>query len=166
MGDLRFKGERCLLPCNDFLLGLYLFYKSSYYFIQSFHYNQVLTWVLPYHGSNMEDTLAYIHAGKRPSRPVNSSQSQWLQDPIWNVITTGWHDRPEQRCKLSAMYHTFLPPTQQPRQQPKGILPRVASFFQFLQESESETQKHVNEMNEVSLSASPSRLIRKADTEG
>ena len=36
-----------------------------------------------------------------------------------------------------------------PKWQRAKILPRIASFFQFLQNSESEIQRQVNEMNEV-----------------
>jgi len=88
-----------------------------------------------------------IQAGKRPSRPIDSSQSQLLQDPVWNVIAAAWHDKPRRRCKLLAIYYTLSPTSQQ--QQRGKILPRVASFFQFLQDSEPEAQKRVNEMNEV-----------------
>ena len=114
--------------------------------------DQVLTGVLPYHGSSVKGMIANICAGERPSRPINSSQGRLLQNSIWNVINTGWHNRPERRCKPSSMYHTFSQPSQ--RGQLGKILPRVASFFQFLQNSEPETQKRVNEMNEVSFSAS------------
>ena len=121
-------------------------------------YNQVLTGVLPYHGSE-ENLVAEICAGKRPSRPIDSSQSRLLQDPIWNVITTGWHDQPKRRCKLSVMYHVFSQPSQ--RRQLRKILPRVASFFQFLQNSGSEIQRQVDEMNQVISSTSP---LSKVDT--
>ena len=124
-----------------------LFWKPSYHLIQLFHYNQVLTGVLPYHGSNLKDMIIDICVGKRPSRQIDSSQSQLLQDPVWNVITTGWHNEPRQRCELSVMYHTFSLSSRRGR-----ILPRIASFFKFLQDSQSETQKRVNEMNEVSFS--------------
>jgi len=95
----------------------------------------------------MEDMITDIRAGKRPPRPIDASQSRLLQDPVWNVITTGWRDQIKQRCKLSFMYRIFSSPSQE-RQLGKIIL-RVASFFQFLQNSESEIMKQVNEMNEV-----------------
>jgi len=158
--------------------------------IQASRYNQVLTGILLYHGSCTNDTFTRIHAGERPSRPIDSSKSRLLEDPVWNVITTGWHDQPNRRCELSVMYHTFSPFGQQEiqnlkpgdvnaqpegkltiaetsqtaKRQPGKILPRIASFFQFLQNSESEPQKRVNEMNEVSFSTSPPRLIRKVNT--
>ena len=100
--------------------------------------------------------LTNIRAGERPSRPIDPNQGQLLQDPVWDVIATGWHNKPRRRCRLSAMYRTFLPPSQQGRR--GKILPRVSSFFQFLQDSEPETQKRVNEMNEVGFSTTlPSR---------
>ena len=85
----------------------------------SSRYDQVLTGVLPYHGRNVRDMIVDIRAGERPSRATDSSQDQWLQDPIWNVITTGWHSQPNQRCELSVMYHTFSPFSQQEAQNSK-----------------------------------------------
>jgi len=107
------KRERCLLPCDGFLLSMHLLWRPSYYLIHLSHYNQVLTGVLPYHGRDVPDMIADIRAGKRPSRPIDSSQSRLLQDPVWKVITTGWHDQPNQRCELSVIYHTFSPSGQQ-----------------------------------------------------
>ena len=166
-----FKGERYLLYCNDFFLGMYLFLEPSYYLIQLSRYDQVLAGVVPYRGSNVADMITEIRAGIRPPRPTDSSQSRLLQDPVWNVIVTGWQDQPNQRCELSVMYNVFQPPSQvqppgqvQPpsqRQRLGKILPRIASFFQFLQNSESEIQRQVNKMNEVSSSTSP---LPKADT--
>jgi len=127
-----------------------LFWKPSYYLIQLSRYNQALTGVLPYRGRNAKDMITDIHAGKRPSRPIYSIWSQLLRGPVWNVITTGWHGNPGQRCELSVMYSMFSSPTQQ--QQRGKILPQVTSFFQFLQDSEPETQKRINEMNEVYFS--------------
>jgi hypothetical protein len=54
-----------------------------------------------------------IKRGKRPSRPTNPNKNQWLQDPIWDTITTCWSDKPEQRCGLSVLYHIFLTPIPQ-----------------------------------------------------
>ena len=182
------KGRR-LLPCDDFFLSMCLFWKPSYYIVQLYCYNQVFTEVLPYHGSNVKDMITSIRAGKRPSRPIDPGQSRWLQDPVWDVITTGWHDQPKQRCELSVMYHTFSSSSQQevrnfksddssvqnegnltvagtpqkPKRQLGKILPRIASFFQFPQNSESEIQRQINEVDEVSSSTSPPLLL-KADT--
>ena len=168
---------------------MWLFWKQSYYLIQSPCCNQVLTGVLPYHGSDANDMITRIRAGERPSRPINPSQNRWLQDPVWDVITTGWHDQPKQRCELSVMYHTFSLSSQQevqdfksgdssvqnegdltvpgasqtPKRQLGKILPRIASFFQFPQNSESEIQRQINEVDEVSSSTSPPLLL-KADT--
>jgi len=130
--------------------------------MQSSRYDQVLTGVLPYHGTNVEEMLTNIRAGERPSRPIDPNQGQLLQDPVWDVIATGWHNKPRRRCRLSAMHNMFSPPSQ--RRQLGKILPRVTSFFQFLQNSEPETQKRVNEMNEVGFFTPPPlpRLIRLA----
>jgi len=77
-----------------------------------------------------------IRAGKRPPRPTGSGQSRQLQDPVWDIITRGWHDEPEQRCRLSDVYSTFLLHRQQ--------------------NSESEIQREINEISKVSSSTSPS----------
>ena len=136
---------------------MYLFWKPSYHLRQSSCHNQVLTGVLPYHGTNVKDMIVDIRAGKRPPRPTDARKSRLLQDSIWNVITIGWRGLPLLRCRLSVMYRILSPPSQQ-RQLGK-ILPRVASFFQFLQNSESEIQGQVNEMNGVSSSTSPSSRL-------
>jgi len=139
---------------------MYLFLESSYYLIQLSCYNQVLAGVLPYHGSKMADMIANIRAGKRPSRPIDPSQSQLLQGPVWGVITTGWRDKPRQRCDLPVMYRVFSNPLPNQWQQLGKILPRVASFFQFLQNSGSEIQSQVDEMNQV---GSPTHPLPEAD---
>ena len=168
---------------------MYLFWKPSYHLTQWSCCDQVLTGVLPYHGSDVNNMITDIRAGKRPSRPIGSSQNQRLQEPVWDVITTGWHVQPNRRCELTVMYHIFLPSVQQavqnfkpgdfntenegnltiagtlqtPKRQPGKILPRIASFFQFLQNSESKIQRQVNEMNEVDSFTSPlPRLTRVA----
>ena len=159
-GGRPFKGERYLLRCDDFFLGMYPFWKPSSYLKQSSCYNQVLTGVLPYRSDGV-NIVTEIQAGKRPSRPIDPSQSRSLQDPVWNVIRTGWRNRPRRRCELSVMYRVFsgLPPSQ--RRQLGKFFPQVASFFQFLQNSGSEIQRQVDEMNQVLSSTSP---LPKSDT--
>jgi len=51
-----------------------------------------------------------IRDGRRPYRPIDASQ---LQDPIWDVITTGWSHEPEKRCELSVMRDTIVTSSQQ-----------------------------------------------------
>ena len=150
--------QRCLLPCDDLLRSMYLFWKSSYYLTRSADYAQVLTGVLPYRGSSAKDMITDIRAGRRPSRPMDSSQGRLLQGPVWNIITAGWHDQPNQRCELSAMYRVFRPPSIW--QQLGKSLPRIASPFQSSQTPESEIQMRVNKMHEVTPSTSP---LPKAD---
>jgi len=98
-----------------------------------------------------------IHAGRRPSRPSDSSQNLWLQGPIWSVITIGWHNQPNQRCELPVMYRIFSLSSQKEVQnsKPGDLNTQNDGNFQFLQNSESEIQRQVDEMNEVSFSASP-----------
>jgi hypothetical protein len=55
--------------------------------------------------------IADIRDGKRPSRPTDPSQNQWLQDHIWDTITTCWNDKPEQRCELSVVHRIFSMPS-------------------------------------------------------
>jgi len=142
--------------------------------------DQVLTGALPYHGDGKNQMIASIRGGKRPSRLTDPSQNRWLQDAIWDAITTGWSHKPEKRCELSVVHDTFVTASQQGvywddlsdqtdgnltitetdvpdttggtgRQQRGKILPRIASLFRFLQSSESELQRQVNEMNSVSF---------------
>ena len=84
------------------------------------HYDQVLTGILPYDGSDRDETANRIGSGERPARPGNQSQNQWLQDRIWDVITTGWNHKPKRRCALSIMHHIFLHPSQQEVQDVKS----------------------------------------------
>jgi len=44
-------------------------------------------------------------AGDRPPRPP---PTRWLQDPIWNMITTCWGENREQRWDIRAVYNQFL----------------------------------------------------------
>ena len=78
----------------------------------SSRYKQVLTGVLPYHGSNVKEMIADIRAGKRPSRPRDPNQNRWLQRRVWGVITTGWSHKPEKRQELSDMHRVFSTSTQ------------------------------------------------------
>ena len=89
------------------------FVKPSSYLIWLPRYDQVLTGVLPYDGSDKNDTIARIRLGERPFRPTNPSQNEWLQDPVWDVITAGWRNSPSSRCELSAVHHAFLTSNQE-----------------------------------------------------
>ena len=51
--------------------------------------------------------VTYIHAGERPSRPTDPSQTQWLDDSAWDVITASWRYEPEERCKPFVMHHAI-----------------------------------------------------------
>jgi hypothetical protein len=102
-----FRRERCLLPRVNFLRGVLLCYESSHCLTQPPRYDQVLTGVLPYSDSDKDNLITRIKYGRRPSRPTDPSQNQWLQDPVWDTITTCWNDKPEQRCELSVVHHVF-----------------------------------------------------------
>ena len=75
--------------------------------------DQVLTGILPYDYSDRDKIVMNIESGARPSRPTGRRRNRWLQDPVWDVITTGWSHEPEQRCELSVMHHVFLTSSQQ-----------------------------------------------------
>jgi len=94
---------------------MYLFWKPPYYLRQPFRCDQVLTGVLPHSGSNQVNIITYIRASKRPSRPIHPlwNRNQRLQRPVWDVISTGWSHKPEERCELSVMHHVFLVTSQQ-----------------------------------------------------
>lgn len=115
-----FKRERHLFHCHGFLLGMSPFRRPSYRLTQSPLYGQVLAGIFPYSdNSDRSVTIRSITRGERPSRPRNPSQSQWLSDRVWDVITTGWSDKPERRCELSVFYHVFLTASQQEVQEVK-----------------------------------------------
>jgi hypothetical protein len=127
--------------------------------------------------------IADIRDGKRPSRPRNSSRNRWLQDPVWDVITTCWSDKPEQRCKLSIVYQVFSEYGRQESrnaklgdlsirhnrhltaaetshietglQQRGSFLPRITLLFQFLRESEPEIERSVSEMDKAGFPSFP-----------
>jgi len=168
---------------------MYLFSKSSYCLKQLSWCGQVLTGASPYDG-DWDATPARIRSRERPSRPTGPSRDRRLQDHVWDVIMTGWSHEPENRCELSVMHDTFVTGSQQGvysgdlynqndenltitqtyvpdtggtgRQQRAKILPRIASFFQFLQNSQSEIQRQVNEINEVSFTTSPCLRLTQA----
>ena len=70
-------------------------------------YVQVLTGILPYDDSDRDTIVRRIRSGERPSRPAGPNQNQWLQEPVWNAITSGWSHKPEQRCKLSVVCYVL-----------------------------------------------------------
>jgi hypothetical protein len=102
-----FEIERRLLPRDDLLQCMFLSCGPSYYLIQSLCYGQVLTGILPYDGRKKVDVIARIKSGERPPRPTDPSQNQWLRDRVWNMITTCWSGKLEQRCELSVVYRTL-----------------------------------------------------------
>ena len=136
----------------------------------------MLTGVLPYHvRDNYYKICEAIKRGVRPSRPTDPIQNQWLQEPVWDVIKTGWHHEPEQRCELRIVYHVFftsgrqeihvtgtgesnaqsnkVPDIETGQQQRGKILPRIASFLQSLRDSQSKVQRRVNEIDKVGTSS-------------
>jgi hypothetical protein len=147
--------------------------------IQSLHCNQVLTGVVPYDDSNRANVINDIKLGKRPSRPTDPGQNQWLQDPVWDTITTCWSDEPGRRHKLPVVHRVFSEydrrdlsiqvgrnPTIQvldiePGLQQRGrVLPRIASLFQSLWVSQPEIERLVSEIDKV---ASACTFPLKAD---
>jgi hypothetical protein len=87
---------------------MFLCCEPSYYSVQSPCYNQVLTGILPYGDSDKDKIATNIRRGKRPSRPMDPSQNQWLHNRVWDTITTCWGDKPEQRYELFVVYPVFL----------------------------------------------------------
>ena len=141
---------------------MYLFWEPPHSLIQP-RYDQVLTGVLPHRaisGSNKQDMAVRVRGGRRPSRPRNPSQRQWLPDHVWDVIRIGWGYKPEMRCDLFVMEAVFwkscrkgeeVPNTKTGQRQFGKVLPQIASFFRFLRDSEPEVQRHVDELDEVSF---------------
>jgi len=91
---------------------MYLFSKSSYCLKQLSWCGQVLTGASSYN-RYWDVTLDGIRRGERPSRPTDRNRNRWLQDPVWDVITTGWSHEPEKRCELSVMHDTFVTASRQ-----------------------------------------------------
>jgi hypothetical protein len=109
-----FNKERCVFPRNDFLQCVFLCRKLSYYLTQSPHCHQVLTGVVPYADINMKsDIIKDIRHGKRPPRPRDANQNRWLQDPVWDAISTCWKNEPAYRYELSVVYEIFSTPNSQ-----------------------------------------------------
>ena len=48
-----------------------------------------------------------IKHGLRPPRPMDPSQNQWLQDPVWDAIMACWNRDPADRFKPSVVYNIF-----------------------------------------------------------
>jgi len=160
---------------------MYPFRRLSDYLTRLSRYDQVLTGVLPYLGSDVKDMITKIRAGKRPFRPINQSQNRWLQDPVWDVIRTGWHAHPNKRGEISAMYSIFSSPGQQevpvvkpsdsntrneknltragsvraPKRKLVKKPPRTALPPQPQPNPETEIQTQINEMDQVGFSMSP-----------
>ena len=85
------------------------------------HYNQVLTGLLSNDDSYAVDWDA--RRGERPPRPTDPSRNQWLQDPVWDAITTCWSNEPEQRSELAVVYDVFLTLSPQNAQNTKSDKP-------------------------------------------
>ena len=74
-------------------------------------YDQVLTGVLPYVGNKKANVINNIRRAKQPGRPTDPSQNKWMQDHIWDTITTCWNKEPAYRCELSVLHHVFSMPS-------------------------------------------------------
>ena len=63
---------------------------------------KTLTEILPY--GNARDGIIIFHVvtNTRPPRPANN---RWLQDQIWNMITTCWSEERERRWGIRAVYN-------------------------------------------------------------
>jgi hypothetical protein len=65
-------------------------------------FHKILTEILPY--GNARDGIIIFHVvtGDRPPRPPNA---RWLEDQIWNMITTCWNEKREQRWDIRTVYN-------------------------------------------------------------
>jgi hypothetical protein len=54
---------------------------------------------------------------------MDPSRNQWLQDPVWDAITTCWSSEPEQRSELAVVYDVFLTFSPQNAQNTKSDKP-------------------------------------------
>ena len=85
--------------------------ELSHCLIQLFHSDQVFTGIPPYNDSTKDNLITHIKSGQRPLRPADQSQNQWLQDRVWEMITTSWSGKPQQRCELSVMHRVLSTPS-------------------------------------------------------
>jgi hypothetical protein len=90
---------------------MFLSCKPSHHFKQLSHSDQVFTGIPPYNDSTKDNLITHIKSGRRPPRPVDQSQNQWLQDRVWEMITTSWSGKPQQRCELSVMHRVLSTPS-------------------------------------------------------
>ena len=65
--------------------------------------------MVPY-GGGEDNWVNDITDGKRPARPTDPSQKRWLNDRIWDVITTSWNGKPQFRCELAVVDYAFSTP--------------------------------------------------------
>jgi len=76
--------------------------------MQSPHYYQVLTGVLPYDGMyDYRAVASRIQSGRRPLRPRNQDANQWLRRRAWDMIVTCWSKDPAKRWEVPAMRELF-----------------------------------------------------------
>jgi hypothetical protein len=124
--------------------------------IRSPRCGQVLTGILPYDGIDRVNVFTDAALGTRPSRPMDPSQNKWLHDPVWDTISACWNGKPEERPKLSVVYRVFLRYGRREAQSVGlgKVLPRIASFFQLMRNSEPEIERSVSEMDRASSSTS------------
>lgn len=64
--------------------------------------------MLPYTDGDSSTVAQQIIRGERPSRPMDPRQNRWLQDPVWDVIASGWSVETKRRYKLSVMHKRFF----------------------------------------------------------
>jgi hypothetical protein len=67
--------------------------------------------VSAYDDSTEDNLITHIKHGRRPSRPTDPRRNQWLQDRVWDTITTCWSNKPYHRCGLSVVHHIFSTPS-------------------------------------------------------
>ncbi|KAF9649106.1 kinase-like protein [Thelephora ganbajun] len=120
----------------------------------------VLTGVLPYDGVHDHHPLMVrIKSGERPSRPTNPDGTRWLQDSVWDMITTCWSKDPNERWKVPAMRDLFSMLSLQEvqkvksdiergRRQHERTLPRITSLIRSLLNSELKIEWDINETDE------------------
>ena len=66
---------------------------------------------MPYSGSRKAYVIDDVRRARRPPRPSDPSQNQWLRDRVWDMIKTCWDEKPERRCELFVMRRVFSTPS-------------------------------------------------------
>jgi hypothetical protein len=92
----------------------------------SFYY-KILTGILPYGTARDGIIIFHVVTGDRPPHPTDT---QWLPDQIWDMITACWDEKRERRWDIHAVYTQFSVMWIAPEDLKKlGVEPQLIPFI-------------------------------------